>query len=136
MSVSRERLVNFFSKYNPEKIDGADKICEAYFGKEPELFAALTAKYGPEPTGDDSQYSTPDALMSMTNIKERIRRMCKTYRPERSSESELEQLFEKYAGAEKSLLDALVSKYGPEPAFPHEGGIVDEAEPMAAELGA
>ncbi len=47
--TTKERLVAFYTKYMPEKLDGIDAILEKYEGKEDKLFMALVKKYGPEP---------------------------------------------------------------------------------------
>ncbi|KAL3816671.1 hypothetical protein ACHAXA_003861 [Cyclostephanos tholiformis] len=47
--TTRQRLVAFYEKYMPEKLDGIDTILEKYEGKEDKLFVALVRKYGPEP---------------------------------------------------------------------------------------
>lgn len=43
------RLVKFYMKYNPEKLQRAEEFLKAYRGEEEQLFALLTEKYGPEP---------------------------------------------------------------------------------------
>jgi density-regulated protein DRP1 len=53
--TTRQRLVAFYDKYMPEKLDGIDSILEKYQGKEDKLFVALVKKYGPEP--DDPYYA-------------------------------------------------------------------------------
>ena len=45
----RERLLKFYSKYNPEKLDSIDTLLEHYEGREKVLLAKLIDKYGPEP---------------------------------------------------------------------------------------
>ena len=52
--TTKERLIAFYTKYQPEKLDGIDTILEKYAGKEDKLFAALVKKYGNEP--DDPYY--------------------------------------------------------------------------------
>lgn len=53
----RDRLINFYEKYNPEKVATVDKTLVQYSGKEKELFEKLRAKYVtkqaslPEPAG-------------------------------------------------------------------------------------
>eukprot|EP00573_Skeletonema_grethae_P008555 CAMPEP_0201702180 /NCGR_PEP_ID=MMETSP0578-20130828/35410_1 /ASSEMBLY_ACC=CAM_ASM_000663 /TAXON_ID=267565 /ORGANISM="Skeletonema grethea, Strain CCMP 1804" /LENGTH=259 /DNA_ID=CAMNT_0048189661 /DNA_START=5 /DNA_END=784 /DNA_ORIENTATION=+ len=47
--TTRERLVAFYTEYQPDKLDGIDAILEKYSGKEDKLFNALVKKYGPEP---------------------------------------------------------------------------------------
>jgi density-regulated protein DRP1 len=56
--TTRERLVAFYTKYMPDKLDGIDAILEKYEGKEDKLFLALVKKYGPEP--DDPYYAHDD----------------------------------------------------------------------------
>lgn len=46
--TTKERLSSFYTKYQPEKLDGIDGILEKYSGKEDKLFTALVKKYGPE----------------------------------------------------------------------------------------
>jgi len=45
----KERLIAFYTKYQPDKLDGIDGILDKYSGKEDKLFTALVKKYGPEP---------------------------------------------------------------------------------------
>ena len=47
--TTRERLVAFYTKYQPDKLDGIDGILDKYVGKEDKLFNALVKKYGPAP---------------------------------------------------------------------------------------
>jgi len=54
----QERLVNFYEKYQPDKVDSVPNILEKYAGKEDKLFVALVKKYGPEP--DDPYYADSD----------------------------------------------------------------------------
>lgn len=49
-SSLRDRLVAFYSTYNIAKLPDVDRILEQYKGNENALMAALTKKYGPEPT--------------------------------------------------------------------------------------
>ena len=70
--TTRERLVAFYTKYMPEKLEGIDEILVKYEGKEDKLFLALVKKYGPEPMdpffaddsddddGDDDDESSDD----------------------------------------------------------------------------
>ena len=41
----RARLVAFYEKHNPAKLDSIDATLEKYAGRESELFEALRAKY-------------------------------------------------------------------------------------------
>ncbi|KAJ9440349.1 hypothetical protein DIPPA_60682 [Diplonema papillatum] len=44
-----KRLVRFYKKYNPEKVQSVPSILDTCKGREAELFASLVEKYGPEP---------------------------------------------------------------------------------------
>lgn len=46
---TEERLVAFYEKYEPSKVDSIPGLLEKYAGKEDKLFVALTKKYGEEP---------------------------------------------------------------------------------------
>jgi hypothetical protein len=50
--VFRQRLVEFYSKHNPEQLSTVEEKVVKYRGKEKELFEALEAKYGKQ---DDEQ---------------------------------------------------------------------------------
>jgi hypothetical protein len=45
----RQRLTRFYHAYAPEKLANIESVIESYRHKVPQLFAALEAKYGPEP---------------------------------------------------------------------------------------
>jgi len=59
----RARLVRFFAKYNRDKLANVDAILANYATKETELFEALVAKYGPEPSPDDPDVAHSDEPM-------------------------------------------------------------------------
>ena len=48
----RQRIIRFFTAYNPEKLDGVDRILDRYAARQDVLIGALEAKYGPEPNED------------------------------------------------------------------------------------
>jgi cyclophilin family peptidyl-prolyl cis-trans isomerase/Ca2+-binding EF-hand superfamily protein len=55
----RSRLIEFYEKHNPEKVDSVDTTLEKFKGKEEELFRKLALKYGtwqvpklPSPSGE------------------------------------------------------------------------------------
>ncbi|CAI5745237.1 unnamed protein product [Peronospora destructor] len=52
---NHERLLAFYQKYNPEKVDDVAQVLVKYKGKESTLFDALTKKYGPEPRDLDDE---------------------------------------------------------------------------------
>lgn len=56
--TTEERLIAFYEKYVPEKVDAVPGLLEKYEGKEDKLFLALTKKYGDEP--NDPYYSDSD----------------------------------------------------------------------------
>lgn len=56
--TAEERLVAFYEKYMPEKVEAIPGLLEKYAGKEEKLFEALVKKYGPEP--DDPYYADED----------------------------------------------------------------------------
>jgi len=47
----RQRLTQFYQKYNPSKIASIDKTTQKYMGKETQLYTELEKKYGPGSTG-------------------------------------------------------------------------------------
>jgi density-regulated protein len=65
--TTEERLIAFYQKYMPEKVDAIPALLEKYAGKEDKLFTALVNKYGPEPEDpydaqedDDDDYLQKD----------------------------------------------------------------------------
>ena len=76
--TTEERLVHFYEKYQPDKVDGVGAILEKYAGKEDKLFVALVKKYGAEP--EDPYYADSDdeedlegevAVLSLKDKKKR-----------------------------------------------------------------
>ena len=57
--TSEERLVQFYTKYQPDKLDSVPGMLEKYAGKEDKLYMALTKKYGAEP--EDPYYVDSDS---------------------------------------------------------------------------
>ena len=57
--TTKERLIAFYTLYQPDKLSGIDGILEKYSGKEDKLFNALVKKYGPEP--DDPFFAGSDS---------------------------------------------------------------------------
>jgi density-regulated protein DRP1 len=53
-----QRLLAFYEKYEPGKLDNVPGLLVKYSGKEENLFAALVKKYGPEP--EDPFYCDDD----------------------------------------------------------------------------
>ncbi|KAG1690518.1 hypothetical protein DVH05_028022 [Phytophthora capsici] len=55
-----QRLLAFYQKYNPEKLDDVPQVLAKYKGKESKLFDALVKKYGPEPGDSDDEEDAQD----------------------------------------------------------------------------
>lgn len=53
MDFNLKRLLAFYRRYNPEKVDDVPTVLAKYKGKEAQLFDALVKKYGPEPGDSD-----------------------------------------------------------------------------------
>ncbi|KAG7398399.1 hypothetical protein PHYBOEH_011200 [Phytophthora boehmeriae] len=53
--LNYQRLLAFYQKYNPEKVDDVAQVLAKYKGKESKLFDALVKKYGPEPGDSDDE---------------------------------------------------------------------------------
>jgi hypothetical protein len=47
---SKERLMEFYKKYNPTKVDEVESLLEKYSGQETELFSRLAKKYNVDPS--------------------------------------------------------------------------------------
>jgi hypothetical protein len=60
------RLMRFYEKYNPEKLDSGavEEALEKFKGQEDRLFQILTQKYGPEPDAYSAPASLPPAFHS------------------------------------------------------------------------
>ena len=53
--TTEQRLIEFYKKYQPDKLDSIPDLVTKYAGKEVKLFEALVKKYGPEP--EDPYYA-------------------------------------------------------------------------------
>ena len=124
----RTRLAVFYEKYNPAKLSSVDKTLAAYAGREEEIFEALVAKYGPEPTGSAEAPSMPTSASggsSTNDFKPRLIAIFEKYAPNKLGT--VDAALEKYSGREEDLISALVAKYGPEPAVSTIALAVNEA---------
>ena len=70
--TTEERLVAFYEKYMPEKVDGVPALLQKYAGKEEKLFDALVTKYGPEP--EDPFYALEDDMDNLNLADKKKRR--------------------------------------------------------------
>ncbi|CUG93171.1 Hypothetical protein, putative [Bodo saltans] len=118
----RSRLERFMQQYNPEKLSTIDKILDAYKGREQEMFEALVKKYGPEPSESSvtappprpQPQSTPSSSSSSNIHRGRLLRFMQRYNPEKIET--IDKILDAYKGREVEMFEALVKKYGPEPA--------------------
>jgi hypothetical protein len=132
----RARFSALFAKYMPDKLGKVDELLAKYQGKEETYIQAIVAKYGPEPilTADQPAVvaptqepvrnasmaspttapAQPRASASSGAVADRILRMLQIHLP--AKVDQLETLLAKYQGREEEYLNALVNKYGPEPA--------------------
>ncbi|KAL4162288.1 hypothetical protein PRNP1_002835 [Phytophthora ramorum] len=160
MSPHRERLTRFYRKYNADKLHEIDGVLERFKGREAQLFSALVKKYGPEPAEheqfdgadedeeeeeEEEEQEEEDTEMNFNH--QRLLAFYQKYNPEKVDD--VPTVLAKYKGKESKLFDALVKKYGPEPAklrnvlycpidtFPPEyceyGPMFNECKPWLAE---
>jgi hypothetical protein len=106
----RRRLTAFYQFYAPDKIAKIDVTLQKYGGHEEALFEALTKMYGPEPNENNTQSSSSS---SESDYRARVTAMYQKYAPDKLEN--VPKIMTTYAGQEKLLMEALVSKYGPEP---------------------
>jgi hypothetical protein len=107
----RERVTAIYTHYNPEKLASVDEGLRMYAGKELLLIAALVKKYGPEPHNVDGPTGKSDE--EIEEYRARVTAMYHKYNPAKLSM--VEQNLEMYKGQEELLMEALITKYGPEP---------------------
>ena len=89
----RQRLLRFYTHYNPDNIEKVDKVLVTYKGNEEELFRKLVMKYGPEPneeTGmsvDDQARGDYTAVLDSASTKTLQRLNSMSTSPSRSPAS-------------------------------------------------
>lgn len=141
----RDRLVAYYQKYNPEKMNIVDSTLQKFTGREEEMFKALVNKYGPEPSPTPSpnvnsaslsvgaaqqqvSSSTNNSNNNGSNVAASINqppeaddntiksRLTRFYRKYAPERlPKVDNHLAKYAGREDELFKALVNNYGPEP---------------------
>jgi hypothetical protein len=140
-TVTRDRLIRFYTHYAPEKLEGVDRILSLMVGFEEETFAKLIAKYGPEPLAENktpswesiasSEKHQDEPQMVREGTRERLVRFYALHAPAKLED--VDRLLPMLAGFEDETFAKLVLKYGPEP--PCDKAITPGAEPAeAAEL--
>ncbi|CUG88272.1 Hypothetical protein, putative [Bodo saltans] len=111
----RARVEAMYRTYAADKLDNVDAVLTKYQGSEEILLEALVKKYGPEPT-PTALPSSPlkgAAPADAGSYRSRIIAMYEKYAP--AKVSSVDASLEKYRGSEDALIEALVKKYGPEP---------------------
>jgi hypothetical protein len=120
------RIQIMFETYAPEKLGTVPQLFTKYAGNERALLHALVGKYGAEPASDASPSASPSrsggAASSASaaspapkaSHRDRIVAMFTKYAPHRLDS--VDGVLVKYKGSEETIIEALVSKYGPEPA--------------------
>lgn len=59
VAIARDRLIQYLQKYQPERLEDADAMLEAYRSREEEMFGILHAKYGaPHPQPPQVQHTS------------------------------------------------------------------------------
>ena len=126
-ALFRQRLVRFCNKYAPERVHSVDSLLDVYRGREEEMFAKLSAKYGPEPPPPLDHlvppshartllFSAPLPADALPDYRARLVRFCAMYMP--NKRHRVDEVLKEYIGREEDLFTALVKKYGPEPSAP------------------
>ena len=103
----RERLMNFYLKYDPSKANEAQvtKILTKYQGDEGTLFEMLEAKYvnqSQPPQQQQPQLSTADRIMAFYQKVD----------PAKATDEQVKKVTAKYEGQEQTLFEMLEAKYG------------------------
>jgi hypothetical protein len=122
------RLIRFYTKYQPDKLNNVQKALETYKGREEAMFETLVKKYGPEPLPDESGGATAAATASPVNPYEhRLIRFYTKYQPDKLNN--VQKALETFKGREEAMFETLVQKYGPEP--PEEVAVAEANGPAS-----
>jgi hypothetical protein len=118
MSVlnARERLTRFYQQYDPSKLHHVNSTILRRESSIDQLFAALVAKYGPEPSPTEEVKLKPN----QDRMKVRLYHFYRFYNPEKLSM--IDDIVSGYWQEEQHLFKTLVEKYGPEPMVTRTGG--------------
>ena len=115
----RARLVRYYTKWAPEKLNKVDAALKAYAGDEETLFQDLVAKYGPEPPAPPVGSSSTGALQpaasagasSGGDVRARLTAYFLHYDPKKVKT--IEKLLKAYNGDDDDMWRDLTEKYGP-----------------------
>ncbi|CUI14571.1 Hypothetical protein, putative [Bodo saltans] len=106
----RQRILNLYKKYQPQKVDRVDPLMKEFAGKELELIEKMREKFGANSTELDK---TNDDLFG---YRRRLVAYCEKYLPE--SIDSVDRVLREYRGQEDRMFDILVKRFGPEPKDP------------------
>ena len=109
----RQRVVNFFTKHNPDKLAEVDKILEMYSGRDRELMRDLHANYG-VPYDDGSVPGSPVESAGGGgggggDLKKKVTEFFQKHNPVKLPE--VDRILAAYAGKEDQLLPDLRTTY-------------------------
>ena len=122
--VERARLQNLYEIYNPSNVASVDSVLSAYFPKHMNtLWDRVRDKYGEAAGQLRGDYTNWDASAvheaandNDSDYVTRLIRFYSKYNPDKLSL--VHDTLQKFAGREREMFMALVSKYGPEPPPP------------------
>ena len=106
---AREKLVELYREFAPEKLPTVDRTLELWKGREGEMVRTLTKKYRDAEVNAAEQ----DNVANTELYVQRITAMYCRYLPERLSE--LTAVLDAHEGQEAALLESMCVRFGPEP---------------------
>lgn len=115
-----ERLTRFLQTYAPEKVPTAGAMLQKYTGKEEEMFKALVAKFGPEPTGSTAATASgvsaaapatapTSSSANATAYRAVVEGILQKHSPDKVASADV--MLSKFAGRENELVEALCKKF-------------------------
>eukprot|EP01062_Namystynia_karyoxenos_P076426 TRINITY_DN7491_c0_g1_i1.p1 TRINITY_DN7491_c0_g1~~TRINITY_DN7491_c0_g1_i1.p1 ORF type:complete len:1548 (+),score=439.67 TRINITY_DN7491_c0_g1_i1:85-4728(+) len=107
-------LEGVLREHNPEKLGNVDLILQKYAGREEELRAAISAKYGVDQQDAGPAQSRaaapPPPAAEADSMRLWVEAFFQRHNPERLAH--VDKILEKYAGRDAELKEALCTKYG------------------------
>eukprot|EP00754_Rhynchopus_humris_P050142 Rhum_TRINITY_DN8785_c0_g1::Rhum_TRINITY_DN8785_c0_g1_i1::g.29891::m.29891 len=116
------RVVNLYAVYAGEKLAQVTELLKKYDGRGEQLVKSLITRYGAEPCTPGQAGGGGGAAPAAAPLtwKQRLEAFFQKYNAD--SVPKVDGLLEKYKGKEQSFMDALIKKFGPEPAPPAAAG--------------
>jgi hypothetical protein len=108
---AREKLIDLYRTYAPEKLGVVDRTLELWNGREAEMLQTLARKYRALEDGRSALEEDPAIATDL--LTKRISAMYFRYLADRLNE--LPSVLEAHEGNEGELLESLVVRFGPEP---------------------